>query len=183
MHTWKWSIEWMNVSIENGRVLIDIKLELYDQSCFPWIKYMWMYRNVCVLFSSGGSKPFRKPWFLNQTWIFSSEVVSRPRSQVNDDFGPLTDPRSGGRQLRKDSRQTVWKPWQHGTYCMCRTLKNWIPSLQIYFSTSGGNCCSAAPPEVTVCRDNCGSKVKSGDACVEVRRNRFKKPSKVWELF
>lgn len=59
------------------------------------MKYMWMYRNMSVLFSSDGSKPFRKPWFLNQTWIFSSEVVSRPRSQVDDDFGPQTDPRSG----------------------------------------------------------------------------------------
>lgn len=95
MHNWKWSIEWMNVSIENGRALIDIKMEFYDQSCFPWMKYVWMYGNMSVLFSSGGSKPFRKPWFLNQTWIFSSEVVSRPRSRVDVDFGPLTDPRLG----------------------------------------------------------------------------------------
>lgn len=75
------------------------------------------------------------------------------------------------------------KPRQRGTCCVCRTLKNWIPSLQICFSTSEGNRCSAAPPEVTVCRHNCGSEVKSGDVFVEVRRNRFKKPSKVWELF
>lgn len=86
-------------------------------------------------------------------------------------------------QLRKDSRRTVWKPRQRSTYCMCRTLKNWIPSLQIYFSMSEGHCCSAAPPEVTVCYRSCGSKVKSGDVCVEVRRNRFKKRSKGWELF
>lgn len=73
---------------------------------------------------------------------------------------PVTDPGSGAVSSGRTPDRLF------GTYCMCRTLKSWIPSLQIYFPTSGGNRCSAAPPEVAVCRHSCGSKVKSGDARV-----------------
>lgn len=89
-----------------------------------------------------------------------------PGARRTTTSAPRLIPGRGGRQLRKDSRRTVWKPRQRGTYCMCRTLKNWIPSLQICFPTSEGNRCSAAPPELAVCRHSCGSKVKSGDVCV-----------------